>query len=71
MYANGQGVAKSPVIAYALANVVADKNKTYAGLRDTLGAKLNAAQLKDAQKLTRDIAQQGTNRVFDHNLAAK
>ena len=71
MYANGQGVAKSPVVAYALVNVVADKNKTYAGLRDTLARKLNAAQLKDAQKLTGDIAAQGPTRVLDHTLAAK
>ena len=70
MYANGQGVTKSPIAAYALANVVAGKNKTYAGLRDTLGAKLNAAQIKDAQKLSRDI-DQGTTRIFDHSLAAK
>jgi hypothetical protein len=70
MYANGQGVVKSPVAAYALANVVAAKNKTYAGLRDKLGTQLSAAQLKDAQKLTADIAQ-GTTRVFDRNLAAK
>jgi len=58
-------------VAYALVNVVADKNKTYAGLRDTLGRKLNAAQLKDAQKLTGDIAAQGTTRVLDQMLAAK
>jgi len=70
MYANGLGVSKNPVVAYALVDVVASKNAAYAGQRDVLSKKLSSAQLKEASRLSRDISMSSTT-VLDRHLAAK
>ena len=55
MYAEGKGVPKDDVLAYAWYNLSREYGVRH---RDTLGAKLTARQIADAQKLSVEISTQ-------------
>jgi len=55
MYANGQGIKKDRVLAYAWFATAAEEQEMAEGNRDDIKKKLSVAQLKRAKKLARDF----------------